>query len=269
MRTFIKKFKNSILGKILKFIFKLIKWALELTVITIAIIIIVQRVSDNRKSFLGYRIFNVASGSMEPEYAVGDILIAKKKDPSTIKVGDNIVYLGNKSDYKGKIITHAVIAIDENDNGEYLFHTKGKANTIEDPVVHQNQLYGVVVNNNVVLAFLCKILTNKYGLYFLVIVPIVLYAFIEFVKVQGRRIEQEREEEAKQKEIEKQKELEEAKQKEVVETKTKQSRKSKKTVEEKAKEIAEKNEDTEKVEVQKSKRTRKTKTSVNSEEQKD
>jgi len=204
MRKFVKKFKNSILGKILKFIFKILMWAFEIFIITIAIIVLVQRVSNSQEAFLGYRIFHVATGSMEPEYVVGDILISKEKDPSTIKVGDNIVYLGNKGDYNGKIITHGVIEVERNEQGDYLFHTKGIANTVEDPVVHEDQLYGTVVNNNVVLAFICKILTNKYGLYFIVIVPIVLYAFIEFVKSQGRKIEEERREEAEERERQKQ-----------------------------------------------------------------
>lgn len=195
MRKFIKKFKNSILGKLLKFVFNIIRWAIELFIIGIAIVILTQRLTNNTKSFLGFRIFDVATGSMEPEYVVGDILIAKEQDPSTIKVGDNIVYLGNQGDYKNKIITHNVIQIEQNEKGEYLFHTKGIANTVEDPIVHEEQLYGTVVENNVVLAWICKILTNQYGLYFLVILPIILYAFIGFVKAQGEKMEQERLEE--------------------------------------------------------------------------
>ena len=202
MRRFIKKFKNSIIGKVLKAIFKILMWILEIMLIFIAIVIIRQRVTNNQKAFLGFRIFNVATGSMEPEYAVGDILITREKDPSTIVEGDNIVYIGNTADYKGKIITHNVIEIERNEKGEYLFHTKGIANTVEDPIVHEDQLYGIVVQNNKVLAFICKILLNKYGLYFCVVIPIVLYAFVGFVRAQGERIEQEREEERKRKKLE-------------------------------------------------------------------
>jgi len=209
MRKFIKKVKNSIWGKILKLVFNLIKWALQILIVTIAIIIVVQRVSNSEKAFLGYRIFSVATGSMEPDYMVGDILICKEKDPSTIKVGDNIVYLGNKQDYTGKVITHAVIKVERNEMGEYLFHTKGIANTVEDPIVHEDQVYGTVVNNNVLLAILVKIISNRYGLYFLVIIPIILYVFVGFVKSQGSKIEEERAEQ--QREREKQKEEEQQK----------------------------------------------------------
>lgn len=194
MRKFIKKFKNSIIAKILSALWKVLWWVIEFIIIFIAIIIVTQRVTNNEKAFLGFRIFSVATGSMEPEYAVGDILIAREKDPATIVVGDNIVYLGNVADYRGKIITHNVIEVEQNEEGDYLFHTKGIANSIEDPVVHEDQLYGVIFYNNEVLAWICKILTNRYGLYFFVIVPIIIYFFIGLIRTQGERIEQEREE---------------------------------------------------------------------------
>lgn len=194
MRKFIKRFKESIIGKILGLIFKLLWWGLELLIVLIAITIITQRVTNSEKAFLGFRIFNVATGSMEPEYAVGDILISKEKDPKEIEVGDNIVYLGDEGGVNGKIITHSVIEIEQGENGEFLFHTKGRANTVEDPIVSEDQVYGVVVNNNIALAWLCKIITNRYGLYFCVVVPIVLYVFIGFVRAQGEKIEQEKQE---------------------------------------------------------------------------
>ncbi len=209
MRKFVKKIKNSIWGKIIKLIYTLLKWALEIIIVAIAIIILVQRFSNNEKAFLGYRIFNVATGSMEPDYMVGDILICKEKEPSQIKVGDNVVYLGAKQDYTGKVITHSVVEIQRNEQGEYLFKTKGIANTVEDPLVHQDQVYGTVVSNNFILSFICKVITNRYGLYFCVIVPIVLYLFIGFVKSQEEKIaaerEEERLEELKQQEQEKEK----------------------------------------------------------------
>ena len=199
MRRFIKMLKNSLTGKILKVLFKILLWALEILIVFLALVIVTQRVTGDQKAFLGFRIYNVATGSMEPEYAVGDILISKEKDPSLIEVGDNIVYMGKSGGYAGKIITHSVIEIERNEKGEYLFHTKGKANTVEDPVVHEEQLYGTIVQNNHFLAFICKILTNRYGLYFFVVMPIIIYAFIEFVKIQGRRIQEEREAKEKRK----------------------------------------------------------------------
>lgn len=192
MRKFIKKIKNSLIGKILRILFKLIIWLLEIIIIFMAIVIVVQRVSNSEKAFLGIRIFSVSTGSMEPEYGVGDVLISREVDPSTIKVGDNIVYLGDEDGVAGKIITHSVIEIEQDENGEYLFHTQGRANTVEDPVVSEDQIYGLIVQNNIVLAKLWGILNNRYGLY-LFVVFLILQAFVEFVKSQGEKVEFERE----------------------------------------------------------------------------
>ncbi len=236
MRKFIKKFKNSIIGKILKIIWKVLWWTIEALIVFLAIIIITQRIYNDQKAFLGFRIYNVATGSMEPEYAVGDILISKEIDPSKIKVGDNIVYLGNEAGYSGKIITHSVIQIEQNEKGEYLFHTKGRANTIEDPIVHEDQVYGTVVQNNIALAWLCRILTNRYGLYFFVIVPIVLWFFIEFVKSQTERIDQEIEAERERKTLHEEKRkqnTEQVIQEKTTKTKGKQENKQKPKTEEK------------------------------------
>ncbi len=61
MRKFIKNLKNSILYKILKFLLKLALLALEIVIIAIAIVVVTQRVFNNQKAFLGFRIFNVAT----------------------------------------------------------------------------------------------------------------------------------------------------------------------------------------------------------------
>ena len=65
----------------------------------------------------------------------------RKKIPITeLKVNDDIVYLGNKNDFAGKIVTHQIIEIEKKGN-ELYFHTKGIANMIEDPLVEENQIF--------------------------------------------------------------------------------------------------------------------------------
>ena len=140
MRKIRRLLRNSVIGKVIKFIWKTIKLIVEIIVLALAITIIVQRVTNNKSGFLGYRIFNVATGSMEPQYNIGDIIISKQTPPSKIKVGDSIVYLGKVGDYKNKIITHAVIQIEQDEDGKYIFHTKGIATELEDPIVHEDQV---------------------------------------------------------------------------------------------------------------------------------
>ena len=51
---------------------------LTIFVILFLLMVCLQRFTNNEISFLNYRMFTVASGSMAPEYEVGDVLIARE-----------------------------------------------------------------------------------------------------------------------------------------------------------------------------------------------
>ena len=182
-------------NKIIKIIWKVIKFILELILIVIALTIIIQRITNNEQGFFGYRIFCVITGSMEPQYTVGDIIISKEKKPEEFKIGDTLVYMGKQQEYNGKIITHEIIKIEQDENGKYKFHTKGIANTVEDPVVEENQAYGVVMYSTKLLTFLYRIMSNKYSLYFIIILPVTIYIFIELVRSKNKQMKRMQEEE--------------------------------------------------------------------------
>lgn len=169
--------KNLKENKILKIIGNLLYAILFLIVIAILIVVILQRVSDNTIAIGGYRIFTVASGSMEPVYNVGDILIAKEIKPSEIREGDNIVYKGEKESLENKIITHQVVKINQNEDGKYRFITKGIANIKEDPGISENQIYGKIIYKMILLSYIGKLISNIYVFYFLIFVPIALIIY--------------------------------------------------------------------------------------------
>lgn len=169
----------------LKKVFKIFKSVLNFVIVVgvslFVLIICLQRFSNNRLSFFNYRMFTVVSGSMEPEYEIGDVLIAKEKDPSTIKVGDAISYLGTIGQFEDKVITHRVINIEKDEDGKLLFHTKGDANLIEDPVVHQDKLYGVVIYKTVILSNIYRVVGTSIGMFIFVVLPILYIIGSEFV----------------------------------------------------------------------------------------
>ncbi len=70
----------------------------------------------------------VISGSMEPVYYRGDIIVIKGTDPASIQVGDIVVY---KRPYQDIPIVHRAINIIEEDGALY-FVTKGDNNPFED-----------------------------------------------------------------------------------------------------------------------------------------
>lgn len=170
-----KKFRDN---KVVNLIGNIFYTLLVLLVVLILITVILQRTSNNNLSLGGFRIFNIATGSMVPKYEVGDVLLSKTVLPSEIKKEDDITYLGKEGTFAGKVVTHQVVEIEE-ENGNYKFHTKGLANTEEDPVISQDQVIGKVVYKVKTLSYISKLIKNLYSFYFVIFIPIGLILFIE------------------------------------------------------------------------------------------
>lgn len=167
--------------EVFRIIWNIISRLLTVVIIIICLIIGVQKVTNNKESFFGYRIFRVQTGSMIPKYQIGDVILVKEKDANNIKVGDDVTYLGEAASVKGLLITHRVIDIEEKD-GKRIFHTKGIANNLEDPAITGNQINGVVQTKLYVLTLICNLLVNKYIFYFCGIVPLSIYAGFRIFK---------------------------------------------------------------------------------------
>ena len=149
----IEKIKNN---KVLRILAMIIKAIVSFFIIIVVSIIFIQRISDNKLTLGGYSIYTIITESMVPKYNVGDMVIAKKIPITELKVNDDIVYLGNKNDFAGKIVTHQIIEIEKKGN-ELYFHTKGIANMIEDPLVEENQILGKVIMKGTILSLISKI----------------------------------------------------------------------------------------------------------------
>lgn len=157
--------------------YKIIKFIIFLILILYLAFILIQRISGNQSIF-GYRIFSVATGSMIPEYNINDVLAIKEINTDELKVGDDITYLGNKLDVNGRIVTHRIIEIKE-ENGEKIYITKGINNIAEDPSINDSQIYGKVVEKIPVITEINHIVKNQYGFFFLIFVPLVAVIFLE------------------------------------------------------------------------------------------
>ena len=73
---------------------------------------------------MGYEIYEVVSGSMEPEIPVGSAIYVKAAQPEEVEAGDVIAFSKGSS-----VVTHRV---EENRYVEGEFVTKGDANKEED-----------------------------------------------------------------------------------------------------------------------------------------
>ena len=179
-------------NKALKYTFKIIQGFIYVVLALFVLVIVLQRFSDNKLSFFNYRMFTVISESMTPKYKIGDILVSKETDPSKIKVGDVISYKGTSGSFKDKIITHQVTEINRNSSGKYVFHAKGLANIIEDPLVYEDQLYGVVVYKTKILSLIYKIISTPVGFLLFIFIPITVTIGTEIVENKLEKIEKSR-----------------------------------------------------------------------------
>ena len=129
----------------------------------------------------GFRIFTVVTESMKPEYVVGDAIFTKTIEPSEIKIGDDITYLGMAESFKDKIVTHRVINIEKAEDGTYIFETKGIANPKADPKINESQIFGKVIYKIKSISYINSIIGNLYGMYFAIFIPFGLIMFIEYI----------------------------------------------------------------------------------------
>ena len=98
--------RKKMLKKIIKIVFKILYQVLIIFCILLTMVVVLQKVTDGNRTVAGYRIFRVITGSMIPEYDVGEVVICKETNPNDIKVGHDIVYQGVYGEYNGKIIMH-------------------------------------------------------------------------------------------------------------------------------------------------------------------
>ena len=177
--------KKLDISKIFKVLWNIFSKIITILILFVSIIIVVQKVTNNKESFFGYRIFRVQTGSMIPKYNIGDVILVKEKDIDKIKVGDDVTYKGESGSVKGLLVTHRVIDIEEVE-GKKAFHTKGIANNLEDPIVYENQINGVVQTKLYILSLICLLLNNKYVFYFCGVLPLTIYVGFRIFK--GRHI---------------------------------------------------------------------------------
>ena len=167
-----KKLKNN---KIFKIIFRTIEVIFFAYVLVYLACVIFQKISNN-SSIAGYRMFTVVSGSMDPVYKVGDVLITKEIKKEELKVGDDVTF-NNLSE--NMIITHRVIRINEEEG----IVTQGVANQIQDSPIEYSQILGKVVKKMVVATFLSNLIRSQFGFFFFIFTPMVIIIFLEIIDV--------------------------------------------------------------------------------------
>ena len=123
---------------------------------------------------LGYSVFRVMTGSMEPEIREDSLLVVKKTPPEDIVPGDVISFFSPDPMLEGAVNTHRVARI-EKENGRIQFITKGDANVIEDAYpTDGSALVGRVVFKSYWLGKTVSLLSNPLVFGTIILLPLVI-----------------------------------------------------------------------------------------------
>ena len=178
-------------SKVFTILSDILYWIIFIFIVVLLFIVCVQRFSNNELSIGGIRIYNVSTESMASKYAVGDIILAKDVDPSTLRIGDDIAYNGKGDQLEGKIITHEIQSIAKNDDNSYTIITKGIENDIEDPAINSSQIKGKIIRRLPILSTISRVASNNFGLFFAIFIPVAVIIFINMIRIMNATDEEE------------------------------------------------------------------------------
>lgn len=114
-----------------------VSWLLLIAMIgVLALTIVIPRIT-------GSTPYTVLTGSMEPTYPPGTLIVVKPTTASSLGIGDAITFQWESG--KPDVVTHRIISVQYTANGGVRFTTKGDANRAPDerPVV-PDQIRGKV-----------------------------------------------------------------------------------------------------------------------------
>lgn len=138
----------------------------------------IQTARGKVPQILGYQMYVVVTDSMTGTYDVGDVIIAKDVDLSTLVVGDVIAYNGEVGTYAGKVVTHRIVSIDLVGE-EYIIIARGDNNPDVDPVISGDQVNGKIIAKLGFVTTIYSIISNKYVFFGIVLVPLALVIYYQ------------------------------------------------------------------------------------------
>lgn len=122
--------KRRVSQKVVPALFNLLGTLILLFVLAAALAVTVPRL-------MGYQVYHIVSGSMEPEIPIGSVVFVSPTKPEDASQGDVVAFWRNEA-----VITHRVV---DNRVVEGEIRTKGDANEGEDPSpVHYSDFIGTV-----------------------------------------------------------------------------------------------------------------------------
>ncbi|MFC3964959.1 signal peptidase I [Nocardia jiangsuensis] len=92
---------------------------------------------------VGGQSFTILTGSMEPRYSPGTLVVVRPLPAEDLAVGTPITYQVRSGD--PHVVTHRIVSLRRSPDGRYGFVTRGDANQVDDEgIVRTEQIRGAV-----------------------------------------------------------------------------------------------------------------------------
>ena len=167
-------------NKIFKICFKVIKTIFLLFLFIYCSFILLEKVTYHTNIF-GYRLYSVSSNSMKKVYHLYDVVLVKKTKISSLKVGADIAYIGERGGLKGKVVLHRIVKIEKTEK-EKLYYTKGVSYPTIDPSIKGSKIIGKIEGKIYFISEINHIAKTQVGFFFLIFCPLVLLILLEILK---------------------------------------------------------------------------------------
>ena len=196
METEVKS--NMTFRDILKLISTIISWTVFVLLLIVAALLLYYFVATRIYASKGsgyepkFGLYTITSGSMTPNINVYDVVVDIRVDnPEDIEIGDVITFYSDDPQVGGGTITHRVISIVKDENGEYSYQTKGDYNLIEDEsLVEFEDIVGKVALRIPQLGRVQFFLASSMGWLTIILVIALLVIFNSFRKLYKLKQEQ-------------------------------------------------------------------------------
>lgn len=189
-----KNFNVKVVPKnepLIKFVVGVISYAFFIWLLLIGITLLVYVLDIKIRAAKGdytaptFNAYVVLTGSMLPDIQVNDVVVTKKVEANTLKVGDIITFASADSRFAGTIITHRIIKINPAKNkGGITFQTKGDNNNVADStLVPEANIYGKVILKIPKLGYLQEFLATDGGWIIVILIPCLTVISYDIVKL--------------------------------------------------------------------------------------
>ncbi len=172
--------------EILKFISTIISWTVFVLLVICVLLLVYYFISIKIYETKGtghepkFSLYTIITPSMTPNINVYDVVVdVKVEKPEDIKVNDVITFYSDIPGVRNGTITHRVIAINKDENGNYKYRTKGDYNLVDDGTdIEFNKIVGKVAIRIPQLGRVQFFVASKLGWLVVVLIP-ALYIIIK------------------------------------------------------------------------------------------